>query len=81
MKWSNILLIVGLLALLAGAILSVMKMQPYSDYVLVAGAVLVIFRGAVKNRESEKWQRKGENNETYNNQGYSSRIERFCFHG
>lgn len=54
MKWSNILLIVGLLVLLAGAILSVMKMQPYSDYVLVAGAVLVIFRGAVKNRESEK---------------------------
>lgn len=54
MKWSNILLIVGLLSLLAGAILSVMKMQPYSDYVLVAGAVLVIFRGAVKNRESEK---------------------------
>ena len=54
MKWSNILLIVGLLALLVGAILSVMKMQPYSDYVLVAGAVLVIFRGAVKNRESEK---------------------------
>ena len=54
MKWSNILLIVGLLALLAGAILSVMKMQPYSDYVLVAGAVLVIFHGAVKNRESEK---------------------------
>ena len=54
MKWSNILLIVGLLVLLAGAILSVMKMQPYSDYVLVAGAVLVILRGAVKNRESEK---------------------------
>lgn len=54
MKWSNILLIVGLLALLVGAILSVMKMQPYSDYVLVSGAVLVIFRGAVKNRESEK---------------------------
>ena len=47
-------MIVGLLVLLAGAILSVMKMQPYSDYVLVAGAVLVIFRGAVKNRESEK---------------------------
>lgn len=51
MKWSNILLIVGLVALLTGAVLSVMKMQPYSDYVLVAGAVLVIFRGAVRNRE------------------------------
>ena len=51
MKWSNILLIVGLVALLTGAVLSVMKIQPYSDYVLVAGAVLVIFRGAVHNRE------------------------------
>ena len=51
MKWSNILLIVGLVALLTGAVLSIMKIQPYSDYVLVAGAVLVIFRGAVRNRE------------------------------
>ena len=51
MKWSNILLIVGLVALLTGAVLSVMKIQPYSDNVLVAGAVLVIFRGAVRNRE------------------------------
>ena len=54
MKWSNILLIVGLIVLLVGAVMSVMKMQPYSDYVLVAGAVLVIFRGALKSREREK---------------------------
>lgn len=51
MKWSKILLIVGLLVLLAGAILSVLKLQPYSDYVLIAGALLVIFRGALRNRE------------------------------
>jgi hypothetical protein len=51
MKWSTIMLIAGLLVLLAGAVLSVMKMQPYSDYVLVAGAVLVIFRGALRARE------------------------------
>ena len=50
MKWSNILLIAGLVVLLAGAVKSVMKWQ-YSDYVLVAGAVLVVFRGAVRNRE------------------------------
>ena len=50
MKWSNILLIAGLVVLLAGAVLSAMKWQ-YSDYVLLAGAVLVIFRGAVRNRE------------------------------
>lgn len=51
MKWSNILLYCGLAVLLAGAIMSILKLQPYSDYVLVAGAVLIIFRGAVKSRE------------------------------
>ena len=51
MKWSSILLIAGLVVLIAGAIMSIMKLQPYSDYVLVAGAILVILRGAIKNRE------------------------------
>ena len=51
MKWSNILLIVGLVILLAGCVMSYMKLQPYSDYVLVAGAVIVIFRGAIRSRE------------------------------
>jgi hypothetical protein len=51
MKWSNILLIVGMVVLIAGAVMSIMKLQPYSDYVLVAGAILVILRGAIKNRE------------------------------
>jgi cytochrome c biogenesis protein ResB len=50
MKWSNILLHSGLAILLAGAIMSILKLQPYSDYVLVAGAIVVIFRGAVKSR-------------------------------
>ena len=53
MKWSNILLIVGMAVLIAGAVMSIIKLQPYSDYVLVTGAVLVIFRGALKNRERE----------------------------
>lgn len=43
-------MIAGMVVLLAGAVLSVLKWQ-YSDYVLVAGAVLVVFRGAVRNRE------------------------------
>ena len=51
MKWSNILLIAGLVVLLAGAVLSVLKYQPYSDYVLVAGAILVIFRGTLRSRD------------------------------
>ena len=52
MKWSNILLIVGMLVLVVGAVLSIVDIRPYSDYVLVAGAIIVIFRGAVKNREN-----------------------------
>lgn len=51
MKWSNILLIAGMLVLLVGAVMSGLKLQPYSDYVLVIGAVLVVFRGALKNRD------------------------------
>ena len=51
MKWSNILLYIGLIVLLVGAIMSILELQPYSDYVLVAGAILVIFRGAFKSPE------------------------------
>ena len=54
MKWSNILLIIGMVVLVAGAIMSILKLQPYSDYVLIAGAVIIIFRGAVRNREKEE---------------------------
>ena len=53
MKWSNILLITGMLMLVAGAVMSIIKLQPYSDYVLIAGAVIIIFRGAIRNREKE----------------------------
>lgn len=54
MKWSNILLIIGMIVLVTGAVMSIMKLQPYSDYVLVAGAIIVIFRGAVKHREKDQ---------------------------
>ena len=53
MKWSNILLIAGMLVLMAGAVLGIMDIRPYSDYVLVAGAIVIIFRGAVKSREND----------------------------
>ena len=52
-KWSNILLIIGMVVLIAGAVMSIIKLQPYSDYVLIAGAVIIIFRGAIRNREKE----------------------------
>ena len=51
MKWSNVLLITGLVVLVAGAVMSILEIQPYSDYLLVAGAVLVVFRGALRNRD------------------------------
>ena len=54
MKWSNVLLIAGMSVLVVGAVMSIMKLQPYSDYVLVAGAIIVIFRGAVTHREKDQ---------------------------
>lgn len=50
-KPSEILLIIGLFVLLAGAVMSVMGIEPYANYVLIAGAVIIIFRGALRARE------------------------------
>ncbi len=47
------MLVVGMVVLVAGAVMSIMKLQPYADYVLVAGAVIIVFRGAIKHREKE----------------------------
>lgn len=49
-RWSNILLTVGLVLLLVGAVLSMLKQQ-CADYLLVAGAVVIVFRGALRSRE------------------------------
>ena len=54
MKWSNVLLIIGLAVLTIGAVMSIMNLQPYSDYVLVAGAVLIVLRGAIRHREKDE---------------------------
>ena len=53
MKLSNILLIIGLAILAVGAALSLAKIEPYADYVLIAGAVIVVIRGFVRNHEKE----------------------------
>ncbi len=53
MKKSNIFLISGMIVLLIGAILSVCKVQPYANYVLIAGAFLIIIRGAIRTRERD----------------------------
>ena len=47
-KVRYILLIVGMLLLLAGAVLSIMQYQPWANYVLIAGAALIIIRGFIR---------------------------------
>lgn len=54
MKKSTILLIVGMLILIIGAVLSVLEVRPYSDYVLVVGALVLVVRGALRSRERDK---------------------------
>lgn len=54
MKWSKILLIIGALVLVIGAVMSQLEtFNSYSNYVLVAGAVIMFFRGAVRYRERD----------------------------
>lgn len=51
MKKSTIILVIGLIILAVGAALSVAKIEPWADYVLIAGAIVVIIRGFVRNHE------------------------------
>ncbi len=51
MKKSTIILIIGLVILAVGAALSVAKIEPWADYVLIGGAIVVIIRGFVRNHE------------------------------
>ena len=51
MRKSSIILIIGLVILAVGAGLSIAKIEPWADYVLIAGAVVVIVRGFIRNHE------------------------------
>lgn len=51
MKKSQILLIIGLIILLAGAILTFTPLKEYANYVLVAGLLVIVVRGSIKARE------------------------------
>ena len=53
MKKSSILLIIGLAIIAVGAGLSIAKIEPWADYVLIAGAVVVVIRGFVRNHERD----------------------------
>ena len=50
MKAGYILLIIGFIALVVGAILAMNDIEPYADYTLVAAAVLVVFSGSLRMR-------------------------------
>ena len=49
MKLSQIILFIGFVVLGVGAVMSVQKIEPWADYVLIAGALFVIIRGFISN--------------------------------
>ena len=53
MKPSMLVLIIGMLVLAVGAGLSIAKIEPWADYVLIAGAVIVVIRGFIRNHERD----------------------------
>ena len=53
MKLSQAFLVVGLIILLVGCVLSYINIEPWADYVLVFGALLIIIRGGVRARERD----------------------------
>ena len=53
MKKSQILLIIGLVVLLAGAVLTFTSWKEYANYVLVAGLLIIVVRGSIRARERD----------------------------
>ena len=53
MKTSNIILIIGGIILAVGAGLSIAKIEPWADYVLLAGAAVIVIRGFIRNHEKD----------------------------
>ena len=53
MRKSSIILIIGLVILAVGAGLSIAKIEPWADYVLMVGAVVVVIRGFIRNHERD----------------------------
>ena len=53
MRKSTIILIIGAVILGVGAGLSIAKIEPWANYVLIAGAVVVVIRGIVSTHERD----------------------------
>ncbi|MBR0296215.1 MAG: hypothetical protein IJQ95_02330 [Paludibacteraceae bacterium] len=60
-KKSQILLIIGLIVLLAGAVLTFTPWKEYANYVLVAGLLIIVIRGSFRIREKEDEQKNQAN--------------------
>ena len=54
MRKSHYVLIIGMAILIAGAIMNLCKVEPYGDYVLIAGAIVIIARGFVRTHEKDQ---------------------------
>jgi len=53
MRLSSIIMLIGLVIIAVGAVLSLLKIEPYADYVLLFGAVVIIVRGFIRNHEKD----------------------------
>ena len=62
-KKSQILLIIGLVILLVGAVLTFTPWKEYANYILVAGLLVIIVRGSIKAREDLKDKEQKQNEE------------------
>lgn len=45
---------IGMVILAIGAGLSIAKIEPWADYVLILGAAVVVIRGFVRNHEKDE---------------------------
>ena len=60
-KKSQILLIIGLIVLLVGAVMTFTPWKEYANYVLVAGLLIIVIRGSFRIREKEDEQKNQAN--------------------
>ena len=58
MRLSTIILLIGATIAAIGAGLSIANIEPYADYVLLLGALIIIVRGFIRNHEKDDRQPK-----------------------
>ena len=53
MRLSTVVLIIGIVIVLVGIGLRIADIEPWANYVLIAGASLIIIRGFIRNHEKD----------------------------